>query len=184
MLKRQRPVTPVPSMPLLAEPSPLDLVMMEREHKRRRTTSTTPLDEPWMDWGHSLQAIVDHANNTQKEEAEMMVSADPFNSEYKSANTILRELHTLHQHRLLFAESGTSFLHGSLFHTPSLSSSPPKITSPTISDHPRGTNSSEIETSCNNEKTQVKERYEQRNRLLGSMFLSRRRELGLDESYP
>jgi len=116
MLKRQRPTTPpIPSMPLCADPSPLDSMMMEREHKRRRTTSVTPLDTPtpWKDWGNKLQAIANHTDNRE-------VSPELADSEYKIANGTLRELHTLQQHRLLFASHNSPFqvrlCHLSSFH--------------------------------------------------------------------
>ncbi|KAF8350258.1 hypothetical protein F5887DRAFT_944519 [Amanita rubescens] len=152
MLKRQRPTTPpIPSMPLWADPSPLDSMMMEREHKRRRTTSITPLDTPWKDWGNKLQAIANDADN----------SPEPTDSEYRTANGTLRELHTLHQHRLLFSS------HNSPFQSALEQSKRIPLEAPNI-----------------DEQTQVKERYEETNRILGSMLLSRRRELGLDESCP
>ena len=111
MLKRQRPTTPpIPSMPLRADPSPLDSMMTEREHKRRRTTSITPLDTPWKDWGNKLQAIANHADNCE-------ASPEPTDSEYKIANGTLRELHTLQQHRLLFTSPfQVSLCHLSSFH--------------------------------------------------------------------
>lgn len=100
MLKRQRPATPpIPSMPLWADPSLLDSMMVEREHKRRRTTSMTPLDAPWKDWDNRLHAIANCADTGR----EGQVSPGSSISEYKSANATLRELHTLQQHRLLFS---------------------------------------------------------------------------------
>ena len=108
MLKRQRPATPpMPSMPLWADPSLLDSMMVEREHKRRRTTSATPLDAPWKDWDNRLQAITNYADIGQREGE---VSPELSNSEYKIANATLRELHTLQQHRLLFTPA-TPLIH-------------------------------------------------------------------------
>ena len=112
MLKRQRPATPpIPSMPLWAEPSPLDSIMVEREHKRRRTTSATPLDAPWKDWNNRLHAIANCVDIGR----EGQVSPEPSSSEYKSANAALRELHTLQQHRLLFSAPATPLTQNSPF---------------------------------------------------------------------
>jgi len=162
MLKRQRPATPpIPSMPLWAEPSSLDSIMVEREHKRRRTTSATPLDAPWKDWDNRLHAIANCADIGR----EGQVS-------YKSANATLRELHTLQQHRLLFSAPGTPLTHNSPFQSKGMSSISLDTTN-------LGQGMPSID-----EQMQVKERYEETNRLLGSTLLSRRKELGLDMSYP
>ena len=108
MLKRQRPATPpIPSMPVWADPSLLDTMMAEREHKRRRTTSVTPLDAPWKDWDNRLHAIANYADVGRE------VSPESSSSEYKNANATLRELHTLQQHRLLFSAPGTPLTHNS-----------------------------------------------------------------------
>ncbi|KAK2462083.1 hypothetical protein APHAL10511_006546 [Amanita phalloides] len=183
MLKRQRPVTPpLPSVPLLADPSSLDSMVMEREYKRRRATSITPLEAPWRDWGHNLQAIVTRVDNSQPPQGEGL--HQPTDNEYRSVNTILRELHTLHQHRLLFTTSGTPPTHGFASQPPSksshlqTSSTQSKRMSAILSEHANLVS----ELPCIDEQIHVTEWYEERNRLLGSTLLSRRRELGLDDT--
>ncbi|KAM6497915.1 hypothetical protein JOM56_005863 [Amanita muscaria] len=179
MLKRQRPATPpIPSLPLLEEPSPLDAMVMEREYKRRRTTSTsiTPQDDHLKGRASSPRPAVSQSGNF-KEDTEIAVD-----SQYKSANSILRELHTLHQHRLLF--TGALPGHGVPFQSSSVPpSSQSKSDGSSSLEHCKQTQS-ETESPCQDEQNQVKERYEDTNRLLGLTFLSRRKQLGLDEQYP
>jgi hypothetical protein len=155
MLKRQRPTTPpIPSMPLWADPSPLDSMMMEREHKRRRTTSITPLDTSWKDWGNKLQAIANHADN----------SPEPTDSEYRIANGTLRELHTLQQHRLLFSSHNSPF-QVSLCHLSSCHVLTNMQSALEQSKRiPFVRTSLELEVPNIDEQTQVKERYEETNR--------------------
>jgi len=181
MLKRRRPTTPpVPSVPLWEEPSPLDTAMMEREQKRRRTALVT--DDPW---DSTPKPVVNQAGNAREGPEVSYVD-----SRYKSANSIIRELHTLHQHRLLFSMSGTPPGHDFSGQSSNAQSSQSKsnvsasIERLTQAENPPVQTDPEQDHSSLGEQAQVKERYEEINRLLGSMFLSRRRQLGLEESYP
>jgi hypothetical protein len=161
MLKRQRPATPpIPSMPLWAEPSSLDSIMVEREHKRRRTTSATPLDAPWKDWDNRLHAIANCADIGR----EGQVS-------YKSANATLRELHTLQQHRLLFSAPGTPLTHNSPFQVSHLFTLFFWQHLTTLPEQSKGMSSISLDTTnlgqgmpSIDEQMQVKERYEETNR--------------------
>jgi len=183
MLKRRRPTTPpVPSVPLWEEPLPLDTAMMEREQKRRRTALVT--DDPWGVWDTTPKPVVNQAGNAREGPEVSCVD-----SRYKSANSIIRELHTLHQHRLLFSTSATPPGHDTSGQSSSAPSSQSKANvSPSVerltqAENPPAQTDPEQDHSCLGEQAQVKERYEEINRLLGSMFLSRRRQLGLEEPY-
>ncbi|PFH50749.1 hypothetical protein AMATHDRAFT_3712 [Amanita thiersii Skay4041] len=184
MLKRQRPLTPpIPSVPLIA-PTPLDVMMMERESKRRRTNSTS--DELSRDsWHYTTCSMVSNA----KEDTSGCASSDSSASEYKSANNMLRELHTLHQHRLLFAPTTPSMLHthGDSLQSPDIPPSSLKHVISSLPDPMRlitraSSNDPEATPSLIDEQAQVMEHYEETNRLLGSLFLSRRRNLALTDA--
>ncbi|KAH0838596.1 hypothetical protein J3R83DRAFT_6917 [Lanmaoa asiatica] len=116
--------------------------------------------------------------------------------QYKDANSLLHELHVLNQHRLLFAHSPrdrrlnpkvplptahartqdpltgqrpTAWTDGSFYHP-----APPQL----AHDRPAGRScESAKENGLVEEVHCVRQRYEDANRLLGSLFLSRRREV-------
>ena len=133
MLKRQRPVSPIPtfsSVPLvIADP------FVERDMKRRRTLPPV-LDGACRGWAQAPLSI----NNEEDDGEEDYISDDENKNivpncsincslpqqqpgdkaGYTSTNSFLRELHTLQQHRLLFSfpppppsASPSSFLCGS-----------------------------------------------------------------------
>ncbi|KAF5337239.1 hypothetical protein D9611_003245 [Ephemerocybe angulata] len=105
--------------------------------------------------------------------------------EYSATNNLLRELHTLNQHRLLFSPPPSKAFHQPMpmpYHTSqefyptqsnlhqpprSLGKFPDRLESPL--EKPAG---------AGDEMAHVLKRYEETNRLLGEVFLSRRR--GLD----
>lgn len=110
MLKRQRPSTPpsfVPSTPFVDES--LDAT---RDVKRRRILP------PSVDGKSRGWAIMDSPDDNDDEgyipyhENPVQLHAGltgTFGSaDYKQTNTVLQELHTLHQHRLLFASNASS----------------------------------------------------------------------------
>ncbi|KAF5377543.1 hypothetical protein D9615_005193 [Tricholomella constricta] len=120
MLKRQRPASPPPSMPtvpLLVHPLPFD--MEARRDLKRRRVFPPSLDGNSRGWGVPIPAsgCDDDDDEYMSNEDEPVErngdrSAWPaHSSEYKAANNVLHELHTLQQHRLLFSSSCTSTSH-------------------------------------------------------------------------
>ncbi|KAJ7071247.1 hypothetical protein C8F01DRAFT_1109717 [Mycena amicta] len=93
------------------------------------------------------------------EEDDLDASADggpqsvALNTEYQQANTVLHELHVLHQHRLIFASPPPRHFDKSFYQEPA----------------------SKLEGG--REAVGVKHRYEESNKTLGNLFLNRRREL-------
>lgn len=101
MLKRQRPLSPPPApFPFFAD-SP-DLI--DRDPKRRRTAAPV-LDGSARGWATNPPPPLDDDEEeyiSSNDEVPPLNQIRPLSEEYKSTNTMLRELHTLHQHRLLF----------------------------------------------------------------------------------
>ena len=97
MLKRQRNTSPHPapsgSTPMFAD-EPTD-----RDSKRRRTAAPV-LDGAARGW---IAQPDDEDDDEYVSHDEAPYPALPRSEEYKCTNNMLRELHTLHQHRLLFA---------------------------------------------------------------------------------
>ncbi|THH16773.1 hypothetical protein EW146_g3934 [Bondarzewia mesenterica] len=121
MLKRQRPVTPPPSIPIVAlDPSPFD-----RSVKRRRVLPPS-LDGPSRGWGappHSQEQDSDGeeyvdedgamGTRTLVKDASHDIGAVNSGAEaYKSVNTLLHDLHAEHQYRRVLASTSnmTSFV--------------------------------------------------------------------------
>ncbi|KAK7058257.1 hypothetical protein VNI00_001888 [Paramarasmius palmivorus] len=208
MLKRQRPSSPSPasfpspdpfseSIPNSKRqrvlPPTLDGKLRSREARRFVNDS---------DWEEDEEVYED-------DDALGYTSSSSFldDSAYKSTNNFLHELHTLQRHRLLFAQSQAPIPKADLVYLRSLpAQSPSSNTSPTSEwqkDHARAQNNvwssddSQTRTNAeeagvnrtthaghaedNSEGKFVKDRYEDTNRMLGSLFLSRRRELGDSE---
>ncbi|KIJ68751.1 hypothetical protein HYDPIDRAFT_106992 [Hydnomerulius pinastri MD-312] len=250
MLKRQRPATPPPSSlddapsyfpdrpvkPLPqrgADPS----LSYEPRVKRRRVHAPV-LDGQLRGWltpnpihlnrGESdgeedwVEGVDDAAEENHQSGA--LSSISPADAErYKHANTLLHELHALHQHRLLFTNSAFQEVHLNQNLTPGIpppttdthhphfyahlsgyghgvgkpsplsQSTGGKMSLPELSDRPMPSfhsHSAHLTPTGREYVTQpaqdqvdvhevqtVRERYEDANRLLGSLFLSRRREL-------
>lgn len=219
MLKRQRPVSPppsIPSIPLIVDAD----IMTQRDLKRKRVLP------PILDGGSRGWGRLDHQEDEEDEEytSERDDTGDTGGNrpedqnEYKQANNVLHELHTLHQHRLIFAPHVSQDFP---YHKHSAISSilPPDIqhrnfgSDAYTSERPisqdgrnpgpysevqhMGSHTSKDEVLC------VTERYEDTNkfspslsqlrmlvltffsqRLLGSLFLSRRRQLHSLEDHP
>ena len=111
MLKRQRVPSPplsFSSVPFISD-TPADLI--ERKAKRRRTQPPV-LDGASRGWARPAETPSDDEEDPiSDDEAELLVSSHPSQqqqSEYKSTNTMLRELHTLQQHRICFSSSSTA----------------------------------------------------------------------------
>ncbi|KAG6832214.1 hypothetical protein H0H92_004179 [Tricholoma furcatifolium] len=103
MLKRQRqpsPPLPISSIPLIEDPFPL----ARRDVKRRRVLSQ-PLDGISREWTQTYDHDDEEEENIthDDDQAEGCGAREAFATEYKERNNVLRELHTLSQHRLLFA---------------------------------------------------------------------------------
>uniref|UniRef100_A0A8H7YBW7 Uncharacterized protein n=1 Tax=Psilocybe cubensis TaxID=181762 RepID=A0A8H7YBW7_PSICU len=113
MLKRQRPASPpIPSssVPVVSD-TPADLI--ERHTKRRRTLPPV-LDGSHRGWATEPRTSADDEDEyysddeEDEQESDFQRQQQQLQSEYKSTNNMLRELHTLHQHRLLFSPQATS----------------------------------------------------------------------------
>lgn len=146
MLKRQRNTSPQPapsaSGPVFAD-EPAD-----RDSKRRRTVAPV-LDGCARGW---VTQPDDDDDDEYLSADEAPHPALPRSEEYKSANTMLRELHTLHQHRLLFASSPQ----------PATSPTPDKWHVPLLTPPPqKGGQPREISVE---EATRVAQQYEATNR--------------------
>lgn len=113
MLKRQRaPSPPLPSssVPLITDTSG-DVI--ERKTKRRRTQPPV-LDGASRGWARPPETpSEDEEDFLSDDEVELLVPSHPSQqqqqqSEYKSTNTMLRELHTQQQHRICFSSPPTA----------------------------------------------------------------------------
>ncbi|KAF8168328.1 hypothetical protein B0H34DRAFT_56085 [Crassisporium funariophilum] len=199
MLKRQRQPSPPPSLPSvpLISDSPI-----HRDSKRRRTLPPV-LDGASRGWASSRSIPNDDEEEYfSDDEIENVVPHDyseQGKAEYKSANYVLRELHTLQQHRLMFASPSPSIPQSAFLsatnHEPNTTAHAYSIDPPrtkgqlplpltnerpwtsqtpmmTPIDKPRFHESVPLE-----EVLSVTEHYEETNKLLGSLFLSRRREI-------
>ena len=120
MLKRQRPVSPPPtfsSVPLIVTEPPAELV--GRNTKRRRTLPPV-LDGAYRGWAQAPPLPINNVEDDEEDyisddEVENIAPNFSINcsltqlqqpedkAEYTSTNNVLRELHTLQQHRLLFS---------------------------------------------------------------------------------
>lgn len=242
MLKRQRPSTPPPSLdeipsfpdrpirPIPHREIPPDIFSHESRAKRRRILPPV-LDGAQRGWGKPPLSVP-HADDSDGEEdwidgeddAEPGHFAEsPDYTDYKQADTMLHEMHALHQHRLMFIQPNSQppshlylpphagfsappppmatyphnlwqSTHG-LRHPPSISSNG-KVFIPTLPECPlpefyshlphaaQAHTESAAHTPLDfHEVRSVRERYEDTNKLLGSVFLSRRRELQEGPNY-
>ncbi|KAJ7786072.1 hypothetical protein B0H16DRAFT_1355206 [Mycena metata] len=185
MLKR-RAISPPPgsAIPLVSDPPD----SYRRESKRRRILP------PSLD-GQSRRSILPAEDEDGEEDDEDDVhlsngrnpfgpgpSASPVhNTEYESANTFLHDLHALQRHRLIFSSSSPPFLQPDIPaapHTqdksylspmPDFARTPDKKDPSGMHDFGCGPSVEEVQS--------VKERYEDTNKLLGSLFLTRRKQL-------
>jgi hypothetical protein len=254
MLKRQRPLTPPPSLDEIPSLTPFpdrpirpvphretSPVMFSHESRTKRRRIHPPvLDGAQRGWGKPVPHPHDSDGEEEwidgEDDAETgHFAASPDYTDYKRANTMLHEMHALHQHRLMFTQPNSQSpshlylpphagfsappppmathphnlwhsTHG-LRHPPSISSNGklfiptlPECPLPEFYSHlPHATQTS-TESAAHtpldfHEVKSVRERYEDTNkcdsclfffscgvankpnRLLGSVFLSRRREL-------
>ncbi|KAK7064417.1 hypothetical protein R3P38DRAFT_2824372 [Favolaschia claudopus] len=192
MLKRQRAISPPPSNPSVPlvtdEPE-----SFHRDSKRRRVLPPS-LDGP------SRNSILRTEEDDGEEDDDDGSMNHPYpsgvaafqsqstsrNTEYESANTFLHDLHALHRHRLIFSSPLPQY--PPIEQTPAphrdKSQLPPTLEYSSMSfdkqdlsgfrDRGLGVPVKEAES--------VKERYEDTNRLLGSLFLTRRKQLEPESS--
>jgi len=207
MLKRQRPVSPPPSsdVPLIA--IDISHQNHEAKRRRtlapvldgeKRGWGISHL-ESYDDEEQVEELQQDLEQNIIEDEGQSHDSGM-----YKSANSFLHDLHALYQHRLTFSSSSTSTPSSSnptsqqrqpsssplrtpssqpsYDNTPMKSNLPPISELSSISSFDQDLNTQKEECDVGDGMTsyevqRVKERYEDTNRLLGSLVLSRRREL-------
>ncbi|KAJ7597275.1 hypothetical protein C8J56DRAFT_314471 [Mycena floridula] len=173
MLKRHRPVSPAPCI------ADVSLSVDHRDAKRRRTAPPL-LDGRTRGWGDPQSAEIDSdAESTESEEEQSSSQSQGRlispNSEYKSVNSFLNELHTLHRHRLLFSQPDPQ-------QTPFPSNSPLRCPKDSTAASPLKGRSCKTAAELGDigntllETQRVSQRYEDTNKLLGSLFLSRRKE--------
>ncbi|EPQ60920.1 hypothetical protein GLOTRDRAFT_113424 [Gloeophyllum trabeum ATCC 11539] len=194
MLKRARPITPPPPPEEPLIPSSSDY--SQRDMKRRRTAAPS-LDGPSRGW-----APLDADSGDEDDEVDEWQLDDndgrtaeysrETSERYRASNTLLHDLHAEYQHRLLFMPSPSQHSRSDMQSYPphpSITSCPAKQDVLRLSDRPimvernghlhRHTNldiQGEKEGIDTAEGLRVKERYEESNRLLRSLVLSRRRE--------
>jgi len=162
----------------------MDVMASTRDAKRRRIAPPV-LDGDARGWA---------THNRDESDGEEDVESDAVpewhdaaaTAEYKDANSFLHDLHALHQHRLMFCPAPLP-LHPPNPYSCPLTSNPigksviPQVPQRQQRHKDRITNIPEPGgTVLDLEVVRVKERYEDTNKLLGSLFLSRRRELGAD----
>ncbi|ESK98430.1 hypothetical protein Moror_180 [Moniliophthora roreri MCA 2997] len=201
MLKRQRPSSPSPA----SFPSAESFTESTPDAKRRRVLPPT-LDGKLRGWEtprYCHHSDCDDDDNFEEidgeEDASGYSSASTVlnDSLYKSTNDFLHQLHALQRHRLLFTQpqAGTPKTDCPRplpypQSAPTHPSSQWQANSTRDLNHMRSPTSMEAgvdhsthaERAEHNDETQlVRDRYEDTNRMLGSLFLSRRRELGDNE---
>ncbi|KAF8898357.1 hypothetical protein BD779DRAFT_1483520 [Infundibulicybe gibba] len=198
MLKRQRIPSPPPCIPFDSNPLPLD-VIAHRDAKRRRVLPPV-LDGPSRGWNGPQDEESDGEIYYDDEPPQTHNGAADTTetTEYALANSVLHELHALNQHRIMFSgpiKPPLSQLSASYQHTvdPPNPTNPLKYpTPPSGQQHDRNNPNNQGDSPLKDEILSVKAQYEQvnrsatyqssfsqmliENRLLGSLFLSRRRE--------
>ncbi|KAF8971568.1 hypothetical protein BDZ97DRAFT_1251631 [Flammula alnicola] len=200
MLKRQRPPSPSSSSIPFINDSPADLI--ERNSKRRRTVPPV-LDGTARGWAAPRENEEEEDYTYSDHEVDIVAPRHDYQqqapSQYKSTNTMLRELHTLHQHRLLFATSTVA--HNSdtnaTITSPLYPAPYPRHATPekghlqpqhdrlrTAHVSPLIDKGSQVNDTSMEEVNRVTERYEGTNKFLGSLFLSRRRKLDSSDEIP
>ncbi|KAI0762779.1 hypothetical protein C8Q74DRAFT_1371767 [Fomes fomentarius] len=197
MLKRQRSVpsfVPDPYPPA----DPAIEMFEERVAKRRRHAQSTDKGKtPWLPGESDGEEDVEYSEqatgrSAPSEHARRLGQA----GEYKHVNTLLHDLHAEQRHRMLFSSSSPPihqpFAHYHPRHLAYPSSSPDKSAAMLPAHGPPAADPTELHrhmpsftisipikdasTVDHVEVQRVTERYEESNRLLGSLFLSRRRQ--------
>ncbi|KDQ63864.1 hypothetical protein JAAARDRAFT_189390 [Jaapia argillacea MUCL 33604] len=208
MLKRQRPATPPPA-PEAPELVP-GLSVLEIYHRgsKRRRTSAPSLDGPSRGWGGSIDDFDDDCDDDGEDERYGFQETGAGSGQhlnhwqevagvYRNTNSVLHDLHTEHQHRIMFLSPPSSpqvpnrqplqpYPHQT---PPARPLHPQKVYIPLPQESRQYSGASpsksnlvspsptSVQTFGLDETQLVKERYEDANRLLRSLFLGRRREL-------
>ncbi|KAH9996560.1 hypothetical protein BJV77DRAFT_987653 [Russula vinacea] len=170
MLKRQRASSPSPVTPVPATEVPLiSSAPTSSEHGvKRRRMLTPPSDGRSRVWDTLPVPPEDDVD-----EDDIMGDGSPTPSsgtgEYKAVNSLLHDLHAEQQHRRLMSPSS---------HSSSSSPGPPIQDVPLVKKYPQGLLASETKNRvyCGDDVS-VYDRYEETNKLLGLVFLERRRGL-------
>lgn len=201
MLKRRA------SSPLPTSMSDVPIILDEKLHDPKRRRILPPvLDGQMRGWGTPQDKMYETFDEEDDGEEDIPDDEDPdatynkhLDSPYKSANGFLHELHTLQRHRLLFSsQSAHEFSPNRRRDAPSVKD-PASTRAPIHSSTSGGGEESSLLLATNSGKQQelnsVRNHYEEMNRwtfftfeskqiliafcrLLGSVVLSRRRELG------
>ncbi|KAH6917623.1 hypothetical protein BKA70DRAFT_339688 [Coprinopsis sp. MPI-PUGE-AT-0042] len=197
MLKRQRQSSPPPfvsnSVPLVSSDTPsADEPVIVRDVKRRRTQPpvldgmmrgwNSPSDEDGY-FSEDGDAAPDDADEDWKYHGPPQSEEAPAGStEYQSANNLLRELHVLNQHRIMFKSPTPSAQSTATYAPPSSRDDPSNR--PLSFGHPREShhNLQKYDEHAvigmlgeDDESLVVQQRYNDTNRMLRELFLSRRR---------
>ena len=127
MLKRQRPSSPPPSVsnvPLISDP-PLDYADRPSKRCRTKPPSLNGAERGWAtiaddEEDDGEEDVYDESpSNTASYATSTSIPPEPHITHYKSTNDLLRELHVLNQHRLVFSTPTSSCHSGLDSHTSS-----------------------------------------------------------------
>ncbi|KIP11470.1 hypothetical protein PHLGIDRAFT_21665 [Phlebiopsis gigantea 11061_1 CR5-6] len=196
MLKRQRPASPSSSYDITEDEKSLPENLFEPMSKRRRYFAPSKFDSLSRDF-------VPPEDDDEEDEGQAGSSYRPvrregvqewrqFAEEYKEENAKLHDLHAEQRHRMLFS------IHQPTGFSPSITNGCPAVTAqrseggvpsrrylhdnptlaPSSQDHARDTHVPNAPISAKQEAEVVSRRYEETNKLLGSLFLNRRRATG------
>lgn len=195
MLKRQRPSSPIPSSDCPVAERAIDVDILERLTKRRRHFAPPRYTSTTKNAQDSQDSSDDEEDREESPGSSSFARGLPhWQAEagvYKAANTLLHDLHAEQRHRLIFSPpSTTPHVVSRSSHSPSRTSdwTPPSRTDSAVlhmghvAPHPTGpakiTPPPYPETMVDEmEAKHVTQRYEDTNRLLGSLFLDRRNRL-------
>lgn len=188
MLKRQRQVSPppsIPSIPLIRDPP----TVWQHDLKRRRLLPPV-LDGQARGWGKPDDTCDEDDEEDAYFSEDDVGETPPYDcGQYKSANSVLYELHALHQHRLLFSPPAPSQLRIATSHRATCThlsttafdehSSIKSNLPPSSERHKHYSGDTDRKASestvPSQEVLRVKERYENRNKFRGQILHPRRR---------
>ncbi|KAF7306718.1 hypothetical protein MIND_00463500 [Mycena indigotica] len=136
-----------------SSPSPTsDIPLVVDEDVPRKRARIVPPSLNGQERSATLPHDSDDGEEDDPRETTSSVEQSIVNTQYQQANTFLHELHTLHRHRLIFASPTPRY--------------PDKGMLPQV----------QCKSELDPESVQIQQRYEESNKLLGNLFLNRRRE--------